>query len=365
MKILMPILHYFPVIGGLETWTQNIAERLSDKAKIFIVTAKVKNQPLREVKNRVKIVRTSLFSLSNLSYSSSLYILTSLPFIFFNSLSLIKKEKINLLHCQGFLSSLLGYFLFKITKIPYLVTVQRLEKGKLLKKIVYRNAALCIGASFAIKDYFKKIGVKNIEVIPNGIDLGRFKNLNRQASREKLGLNDEFIIMTVARLERVKGIEYLIKAVKDFKLLIIGDGSERKNLENLVGRLNLKDKVKFLGSIPNKKIPDYLVAADCFVLPSLKEGFGISLLEAQAAEVPVVGTKVGGILDIIEDQKTGLLVKSQNPEAISRAITKIHSDSGFAQNLVKNAKVNLAKYDWQNIAEKVYEDYLSHRHIST
>ena len=81
----MPVLHYYPVIGGLETWTQNIAERLSKKAEIFVVTGKVKNQPPREIKNGVRIFRTSLFSLKNLSYSPPVYIFTALPFIFFKS----------------------------------------------------------------------------------------------------------------------------------------------------------------------------------------------------------------------------------------------------------------------------------------
>ena len=82
MKVLMPVLHYWPVIGGLETWTQNIAERVSDKAEIFVVTGKVKNQPLEEVKNKVKISRVSLFSLKNLSYSNNFF--PSSVYIFLN-----------------------------------------------------------------------------------------------------------------------------------------------------------------------------------------------------------------------------------------------------------------------------------------
>ena len=176
-----------------------------------------------------------------------------------------------------------------------------------------------------------------------------------------------FVVMTVARLEKVKGIEFLIRAVKDFQLLIIGDGSERKNLENLVKKLNLKERVNFLGEIPNEKIPEYLAAADCFVLPSLKEGFGIAILEAQAAGVPVIATRVGGILDLVEDQKTGILVEPGNAEAITQAILKIRSSPDFARSLVQNAKMNLNAYHWQNIALKVfqiYEDCLSHTNLS-
>ena len=354
----MPALHYYPVIGGIETWTQNIAERLSRKAEIFVVTGKVKNQPKKEEKNGVQIWRTSLFTLTNLSASPIIYSLSLLPFVFFKSLSLIQKEKIDILHCQGFLSSFLGFLLSKLTKTPYITTVQRLESRRnCLKNFIYRKANFCIAVSRAVEENFRKIGVKNIKVIPNGIDLEKFKGLNHKK-------HDGFIVMTVARLEKIKGIEYLIKAFsrcdlpRRSHLLIIGNGSERKNLENLVEKLKLKEKVKFLGQVPNKEIPEYLAMADCFVLPSLKEGFGIVILEAQAAGIPVIGTKVGGILDLIKDQETGILVEPSNSEEIAGAIAKIYSNPDFSQNLIQNAKINLEKYDWQNIAESVYKVYI-------
>ena len=117
MKVLMPVLHYYPVIGGLETWTKNIAERLSNKVEMFVVTGRVKDSPKKETLSEVDIFRTSLYSLRDLSYSSPIYILTALPFIFLKSFSLAKKEKINLCHCQGFLSSFLGYLLFRLNII--------------------------------------------------------------------------------------------------------------------------------------------------------------------------------------------------------------------------------------------------------
>lgn len=365
MKVLMPVLHYWPVIGGLENWTQNIAERLSEKAGVFVVTGKVAGQLKKEIKNKVDIARASLFSLKDLSHSSPMYILAALPFIFLKSLAIIKREKIDILHCQGFLSSFLGFCLAKLTGIPYVTTVQRLEtKSNPLKNFIYRNASVCIAASRAISDNFKAVGVKNVEIIPNGIDLARFKDLNRDDARKSLGLNNEFVIMTVARLEKVKGINYLIRAMAaedlrkiNYKLLIIGEGSEGKVLRELVKGLNLGERVAFLGEVSNDKIPGYLAAADCFVLPSLKEGFGIVVLEAQAAGLPVVASRVGGILDLIEDGKTGLLVASADAGQVAAAINRVYS--GWRPN-----GLNLEKYDWQNIAEKVYETYIRYGHIS-
>ena len=359
MKVLMPAIHYHPVIGGIETWTRNIAEQLAEKAEVFVVTGKVKDQPKKEEARRVKISRTSLFTLFNLSASPLVFTLSSLPFIFFKSLALVRKEKINIVHCQGFLSSVLGFLLFKLTGAPYVVTVQRLEsKSNPFKNFIYRQAAVCIGASRAIGQYFKEIGCQNVEVIPNGIDLNRFENLERKKG-------EKFTIMTVARLEKVKGIEYLIRAFDSLRfdlrgrsnLLIIGDGSEKRSLEGLVEKLGLKDKVRFLGEIPNEQIPSYLATADCFVLPSLKEGFGIVILEAQAAGIPVIGTKVGGILDLIKDGQTGILVEPGNPEDISRAISRVYADQDFSHSLIQNAKIELKKYSWRNIAEKVYQIY--------
>ena len=267
----------------------------------------------------------------------------------------------------------MGYCLFKLAGTPYIITIQGLEEDKVfLRKLIYNNAETCIVASSAIKEYCQKIGVRKIEIIPNGIDLNRFKDLNREKSREKLGLNDEFVVMTVARLEKVKGIRYLIRAIDiqntkykipNTKYIIIGDGSERENLQKLTRELNLEDKVKFLGQIPNEQIPEYLVAADCFVLPSLKEGFGIVILEAMAASIPVIGTKVGGILDIIEDCKNGILVEPKNPEAIAEALLKIYSREELVQDLISKAKSNLEKYNWENIAIKVLDIY-SHLNFS-
>jgi len=362
MRVLIPVLHYWPVIGGLERWTQEIAQGVAENAEVFVVTGKVKNKSKQEVSNQVKITRTSLFSLANLSYSSFLYIITTLPFIFFKSLSVIKKEKINIIHSQGFLSAFLGYLLFKLTNTPYIVTVQRLEQSKsFLKRLVYKNAKVCIAASSKIKEYFESINCKDIIIIPNGIDLKRFENLNKQENREKLGLKNEFVIMTIARLEKVKGIKYLIKAVKsldiNYKLLIIGDGSERVSLENFSKELGLEKKIQFLGQIENSRIPEYLSAGDCFVLPSISEGFGIVVLEAMASRLPVIGTRVGGLLDLIENEKTGILVEAKNTEQIAGAVLKVYKQPDLARLLTNNALAGLNKYNWQIITDRVFKIY--------
>lgn len=354
MKILIPAMHYYPVVGGIETWTRHIAENVAKKADVFVVTGRVKNQPNKEASGNLHIFRASLFTLSDLSRSPKIYTISLLPLIFLKSLFLMRQNKIDVLHCQGFLSSFLGFCLSCIFRVPYIVTVQRLEKrGNPFKNFIYRKAAFCIASSSAVKKNFEDIGVKRIEVVPNGVDLTKYENLSKEP-------HEKFTVITVARLEKVKGMEYLIGAfaqIKGGSLMIIGDGSERKRLEDLVKNLDAAGQVRFCGEMPNAEIPAYLAKADCFVLPSLKEGFGIVVLEAMAAGLPVVASKIGGILDLVEDQKTGLLVEPGNSNQIRAAIIKIKDNPDFAKTLAENAKKKLVKYNWQNIADKVYNIY--------
>ncbi len=363
MKILFLSLHYPPVIGGLETWTKNISVRLSSKAEVFVLAGKVAGEPRKETKNGVKIIRASLFKLRDLSYSSFFYIFTALPLMFFKAYSLIKEEKIDILVCSGFLNGFLGYCLKIMFRIPYIITVQSQQGKSSVKKLVYKNADLCIAASSVIRKYFEQIGCRNVAVSPNGVDLSRFQNLNREQSRKELGLTqNDFVIITVARLEKIKGIEYLIGAIRNFQfsifnfqLLIVGDGKERKNLENLAQKLGVGDRVRFLGQVPNDKVPQILAAGDCFVLPSLKEGFGIVILEAMAAGLPVIATNVGGIPDIIQDGNNGILIEPANSQAIANAIKQIIGQKDLTSKIIANSWNSLSQYDWDNIANKVFE----------
>ena len=138
-----------------------------------------------------------------------------------------------------------------------------------------------------------------IVVVPNGVTVNSQQLTVDKNKKEK-------IILTVSRLVEKNGVEDLIKSIKilnqeNIKLTIIGDGLLRNKLENLAQELNLVDKVKFLGDLPNQEALKYYSIADVFCRPSLSEGFGISFVEAMAAEVPVIATPVGGIPDFLKD----------------------------------------------------------------
>jgi len=175
LVVLYPVLHYPPVIGGLEQWEQNIAENQPDNVRVVVVTGRVRGLPKFEEKGNVVIFRNSFFELTNLSYSSPLYILTTFCSIFFHSRRLTKEYEIDLFHCHGFLSAVIGYVLSFITKKPFIGTEQSLGWAvgpmQFLRSIVYKKAAVCMASSSAVVEEFHKREVWNVTVIPNGVDL--------------------------------------------------------------------------------------------------------------------------------------------------------------------------------------------------
>jgi glycosyltransferase involved in cell wall biosynthesis len=166
---------------------------------------------------------------------------------------------------------------------------------------------------------------KELILIHNGVDLNKIDFLEKERARDKLELpRDEYIIGTIANFYKTKGLKYLIQAMKeveDKKLIIIGEGRERKSLEELIKKEGLKDKIKLLGK--KKDAYKYLKAFDIFVLSSVKEGFPWVALEAMSARVPVIATRVGAIPEIMTHKENGLIIEPKEPRQIVEALNEI------------------------------------------
>lgn len=369
LKVLYPILHYPPVIGGLEQWAENIAKRQPENTEIYVVTGRVKGEKNFEKNSNITVLRASLFELKDLSHSSWAYIFTATPYIFWRSFLLILTKKVSLIHCHGFISAIIGYILRATTGRPFIGTEQSLGwgegKSRWLRRIVYKKAKLCIAASRMVQDEFRKLRVKNIEIIPNGVDLEKFTIKDRCVT---CGTSDvphkEFVILSVGRLEKVKGHTYLIEAFAQIKkqiteatLILVGDGSKRGNLERQVKELGINDSVQFFGEVPHDELPHYYHKADVFVMPSLSEGFGITVIEAMACGVPVVGSRVGGLLDIIRDEETGLLIETANIIELVQAIITLKDDAGFQLRIISESLKNVQDYSWDVVSARISNLY--------
>ena len=210
-----------------------------------------------------------------------------------------------------------------------------------------------------------------IKVIPNAVDIHRFfQEYNKQEpeiTRNTLNIEeDEKVIITVSRLVKKNGLEHLIDAVsllnkeQKIKLIICGTGNEERKLREQAEKNNIKDRVLFLGNIDHRKIPQYLWLSDVFCRPSLSEGLGNVFLEAMAAGIPVIAAPVGGIPDFLSDGETGWFCEAGNPKSVAEKINYILDEKNkeIIERVKENAKKLVEeKYNWDNIAEKMRDEF--------
>ena len=188
---------------------------------------------------------------------------------------------------------------------------------------------------------FEGLPEPRIEVIYNGCDLSQFdsKRSDRSLVRSELGLEEgEFVVIQVARLDRLKDWPTALRAVKlllsedpTARFVVVGDGEDRSRLERLSQELQLTERVLFLGSRPD--VPRLLQAADAFMLSSISEGVPLTLIEAMASGLPCVATSVGGIPELIRDGETGLLVRAGDHVGLAAQLARLASTPGLSQRL--------------------------------
>lgn len=270
----------------------------------------------------------------------------------------------------------------KVTKIiatehdPFpLRGIKRSLKKQCLKKTAHTIAVSNANHDLLLKEYPE---LKNrISVIHNGIDLSEFeKALLRFSAQEKQKIRtvqfkseaDDFIIECIAALHPRKGLKYLIEAFKKVaetipkaKLVILGEGPQENELKKLIKNLDLDNKIVLLGF--QKNIPKLLKSSDLFILPSIKEAFGLVLLEAMACQLPVIASNVGGIPEIINDHKNGELVPPANIQVLADKIIEIYKNKAQREKIAFLGNHDVKKFDAKEMAQKtenVYNKILNH-----
>jgi glycosyltransferase involved in cell wall biosynthesis len=353
MKRILFLLPYFN-LAGTETHVIELIKALKDEYEILVTAPRGKGIPILE-RNNIPYREIPYLGFFNVrEYKKRLR-------------EVINELKPSLIHIHG------AHELIFIAKktfpdIPVIFTCHGYPS-------TFSSLNYSLSAFFSrwadkvicVSNYDKEILIRKglsrdkIVVVHNGIsESTEEKNLPVKV--------DGFIIGTIARLTKTKGIEYLINAFYDIakkynhvRLVIIGDGEERKSLENLVKKLNIKDKVYFLGNIPGAR--DYIKNFQIFVLPSLFEPFGLVILEAFSAKVPVIATKVGGIPEIIRDGVDGILVPPKDINALSTAIVTLIEKEGLRYELAQNGYEKfINEFTSTKMAKRtraVYEEILS------
>jgi len=302
-----------------------------------------------------------------------------------------KKNPYDIIHLHGdFIEAYFGGKLSKKLKIPAVLTIHAGLNRRFLKPILklicvycFRNIDKIICVSEEIKNDLKSIGIpeNKLIVISSGINLIEFKDENINKN-EIVNLQKQYskkpIIISVGALRVNKGFEYLIEAFKLVKkefnsatLLIIGSslrviayGSDQKDeeREKLEAQTKGMTDIYFLGRQDHKRVIEYLKISDVFVLASIstrgdREGTSNSIMDAMAAGLPVVATKVGGTPYLIKENQNGLLVEEKNSKTLAQAIKKIITDENLRRQMSEQNLEDIKQKDWPVIAKQITDVY--------
>ncbi len=208
---------------------------------------------------------------------------------------------------------------------------------------------------------------ERISVIPCGVNLELFQPMDKVLAKQQLGFSDSKIILFVGRIEPLKGIDQLLKAmsylpnIQRVRLVIIGGDEhsqyELERLQKLSSELHIQDSVTFLGLIKQEQMPYFYSAADVCVIPSYYESFGLVALESLACGTPVVATDVGNLKNIIRQGKTGYIVADNAPyhlaDKIALLLAKPSRDVKFALSI----RTSVSKFSWANVANAISRDF--------
>jgi len=204
------------------------------------------------------------------------------------------------------------------------------------------------------------------QVVPFGVDVDMFNpQISGRYIREKYGLGDGPMVLAVQRLSPRKAVEYLVRAVPhvlekvpETTFSIIDGGRRLGRLIDLAEKLKVKDRIIFVGSAPRPALPEYYGAADIFVLHSRFEALGLVLLEAMSSGKPVVATRVGGTVDVVENGETGFLVSRENPTELANAILVLLNDKKLREKMGKKGRRKVVQhFSWTRVAEKMLKIY--------
>jgi glycosyltransferase involved in cell wall biosynthesis len=388
-RVLIFSLSYVPFVGGAELALKEITDRIAPNEYAFdMITLRFDSAlPRVERLGNITVHRIGWGARGAkvsdramplvCKVSKVLFPLTA----FLKALSLHRQDHYELIWAM--LANQAGFaalfFKWMHPRIPYLLELQdgnSLEQVRtrdpivrvlwpLYRRIYLRADRIKVISRF-IENLAREVGYrKDIEVIPNGVDVARFSAETPHERLEELKARfgkkeGDVFLFTASRLVLSRGVEDAIGALARLpahvKLLIAGDGEDKEKLEHIAAGLGVSERVIFAGHVTHKELPSLLHVSDIFVRPSLIEGMGSAFVEAYAAGVPIIGTAVGGIPDFLTDGVTGLFCEVRDPKSVAAAVEKYLQDPVLTARVVQNAKKLAAeRYDWNDITEAMRE----------
>lgn len=364
MKILM-LNHEFPPVGGgaSPVTLELCAELVNQGHTVDVVTMHFKGTSRFETISGVTVYRTpALRKRPNICHPHELA--TYLPGAFFKALSLARKNNYDVIHCHFLVPGApLAWLISLLTGIPFVVTCHgsdvpghNPDRFMLLHRLIepaWRFLARRARQITAPSDFLRRKILAaapdlRVQVIPNGLDVSRFRASTKTKS-----------ILLCSRMFQFKGIQYFIEAVKDLQLdwqvTIIGDGPYLPELKRLAGQS--KTKIHFTGWL-DKNSPEYIrlfSESSIFVFPSLMENFPTVLLEAMAAGMAIISSNAGGCPEAVGE--VGIYVQPDDPDDIREKLLNVVKDEMLCEDLSQRALARAARYSWREITKEYIDCY--------
>jgi len=359
MKPKLVLLSTFltPLRSGAEACAEEIAHRTWERFDITVVTARLRRRLPEDdpFRGQATIVRVGI------GHPIDKWLFPFLaPFA-------ARRAQPQIIHAvlESFAGLALVFCRFLVPRAKTILTCQSTNTS-LFVPLMHRRTDRVTVISRALQARAQQMGRSDALLIPNGIDV--------PAIERSCAMNKKIPgrILFIGRLEAMKGVDVLLRALARvlevpgpgvdaaaLHLRIVGSGSEEKALRKLATELNLDRQVTFVGFVPIPRVFDEFAQAQIFCGLSRSEALGNVFLEAQAAGCAVIATRVGGIPDIVEDGRTGLLVVPDDAEAAAQAMQKLLSDAHRWQELAQAGMTSARTYDWQGIVERYEEIYRS------
>jgi len=366
LKVLHVGKFYPPHMGGIETHLEALCGALRESIDVRVVVASNDHRSTDEVLDGVPVSRVAT--------ALTLFSTPFCPAL----VSKIRNSDADLVHIHlpnpaAVLAYLASRHPGRVLFTYHSDTVRQRKLGALFEPVLHKALRRSSAIIATSPDYVRTSPVLSAyrdrcHVIPYGIPVERFERYDADAVQRLRQQYGERLIISVGRLVYYKGFEHLIRAMTRVsgKLLIVGDGPLRTDLENLTAQIGVKDKVVFTGAIQNHDIVPYYHAADVFVLASVarSEAFGIVQIEAMAAGKPVVNTQLdSGVPFVSLHEKTGLTVLPGDPEALAAAINQLLNNESLRLSLGNAARERARqKFSLEAMASrtvKLYEEIVA------
>src|SRR2546422_5286487 len=387
MRVLMLSWEFPPrIIGGISTHVYHLSKSLVCKGNtVHVLTFDFPNTQPEDVVEGVSISRVESAGVSQTDFLLWIYSMNSL--MIERGKRLLRDQAFDLVHAHDWMVGRAALELNKSSGIPLVATVHATEIGRRAglyddyqRKIheieqlliQYSEQVICC-SQYMLRHLKVNFGAPpdKISVISNGVDMSQFdseKNDGREL-RQKLSLGTrpaEKVVLYVGRLVEEKGLHTLIEAFEILNqenvgatLIIAGEGPIKEELMTEVRQRGLEEVIRITGFVDEATLIALYRSSNIFVLPSDYEPFGISVLEAMAARIPVVVSDVGGLSEIVEHGVTGLKVQPRDPVSLAASIRRLLEEESLARELTQKAYLMAGeRYRWDHAAEstlRVYE----------